>query len=317
MAMITQEMLSNLKPSQTINGVILVKNYSIALTKTNKEYITGTLTSGTDVSFKVWGNATAFSKMKNEEYSSLPCLISGTVDGFGGVNTIIIDNIDAVEGFTADQFFPIKYNIEAYWDALKKIISAKTSEKAQILANKILFDTELRDRFKVEFAAMSHHDNCKGGLLAHTYKVLRNVDLIINQYQDFVKTDGTVNKDITDLIYIGALLHDIGKTKEMNFGVYQQDSFATHSYFGVEMISAYRDIIIESYNEHWYLSLVSILLQHHGDFGEPCKTVPAYIVHRADELDSSLTLLAQNIETAVDDSRGKRVKLDGKYLSLY
>ena len=54
-------------------------------------------------------------------------------------------------------------------------------------------------RFKVEFAAMSHHDNCKGGLLAHTYKVLLLMKFVCRQYEAATTKRGT---DYTDLLYI-------------------------------------------------------------------------------------------------------------------
>ena len=318
MAVVTSETLQNLQAGQSVSGVVLIKANSIQLTKNGKEYVQGTLQSGVEVPFKAWNNSKAFGKLKAEDYTNIPTHITATVDGFGGTNSLIIDDVMAVEGFTADQFLPIKYNIEAYWNALVSQIQQKCSEKAFAIADKVLFsNTEVAERFKLEFAAMSHHDNCKGGLLTHTYKTLQNTHNIINQYPALVSKEGVVDKNMTDLLYLGALLHDIGKTVEMQFGSYQPQSVVNHSYLGMEFIAKYKSEIVEAYDEQWYYNLVTILLQHHGEFGEPCKSVAAYIIHRADEFDSSLTLLAQSMEMAVDGSSGKRVKMDGKWLTLY
>lgn len=316
MEMITKEQLQQMTAGQQISGIILVKDYTIQLTKTGKEYIVGNLQSGIDVPFKAWGNSSAFPKFKGEAYENVPSYIVGNVDGYGGTNSIIIESIQAVEGYTPDQFFPIRYDIDAYWDALKGQIAKRVSDKGQVICNNILFDNEdLSKRFKNEFAAMSHHDNCKGGLLAHTYKVLNNIANIVTMYQGITVRDGNVSQDFIDLLYIGALLHDVGKTVEMNFGVYQPKSIVTHNYLGLEFITPYKELIEQTYDELWYYNLVSILLQHHGDFEAPCRTVAAFIVHKADEFDSTLTLLSQSMES-VDNATGSKVKFDGKYLTI-
>ena len=316
MEMITKERLQSLTAGQSISGIVLVKDYSIQLTKNNKEYVAGRLQSGVDVPFKAWGNSSAFSKLKNEAYENVPSYIVGSVDGYGGTNSIIIESVQAVDGYTPDQFFPIRYDIEAYWNALKGQITKRCSEKGQLVANKVLFENEeLSDRFKKEFAAMNYHDNCKGGLLAHTYKVLNNIANICAMYQGLITRDGVISTDFTDLLYVGALLHDIGKTVEMDFGVYQSKSIVTHAYLGMEFIIPFKDIIVETYNEDWYYNLVSILLQHHGEFGEPCRTVASFIVHKADEFDAKMTLLAQCMEQ-VDNKAGTRIKVDSTYLTI-
>lgn len=316
MEMITQEQLQKMTPNSSISGIILVKDYSIQLTKNNKEYVAGNLQSGVSVPFKVWNNSGAFTKLKNEAYENVPSFISGTVDGYGGINSIVIDSIQAVDGYTPDQFFPIRYNIDAYWDALQKQIEKRVSAKGVSICKKVLFENEeIASRFKNEFAASSHHDNCKGGLLAHTYKVINNMANIITQYPDLVNRDGAVNADFIDLLYIGSLLHDVGKVVEMNFGVYQPEAVVTHRYLGLEFITPYKDSIVTDYDETWYYNLVSILLQHHGDYGDPCKTIAAYLVHKADMLDSDLTLLVQTMET-VSNVAGSKIKIDGKYLTI-
>lgn len=316
MELITKEQLKNLSAGQKINGIILVKDYSIQLTKTNKEYVAGTLQSGADIYFKSWGSSSAFSKFKLEDYKNTPAYIVGSVDDYGGSNSIIVESVQAVEGYTPDQFYPIRYNIDAYWSALKGQIDKRVSDKGKNICDSILFNNEeLSNRFKNEFAAKSHHDNCKGGLLAHTYKVLNNIANIVTMYPALVTRENGVDSDFIDLLYIGALLHDIGKTVEMEFGVYQSKSIVTHNYLGLEFIEPYKSLIIESYNETWYYNLVSILLQHHGDYEAPCRTLASFIVHRADEFDATMTLLCQQVES-VNNASGERIKFDNKYLVI-
>lgn len=113
MEMISKEKLQSLTAGQQISGIVLVKGYNIQLTKNNKEYITGSIQSGIDVPFKAWGSSSAFTKFKNEAYENVPSYIVGNVDEYGGSTSIIIESVQAVDGYTLDQFFPLKYDIEA------------------------------------------------------------------------------------------------------------------------------------------------------------------------------------------------------------
>lgn len=318
MNIITQEQLKNGHGKESISGVLLVNNYNTALTKNGKEYIVGVLQSGINIPFKAWGNTSAFTELKNNDYNNVPSYISGSFDDFGGSLSIVVDTVTAVEGFTPDMFYQIKYNADAYLDALKSLTFKRMTEKAQKYANKILFENpEVLERFKVEFAASSHHDNCKSGLLAHTYKVCVNLNHLLNVYPNIIQKANPENpSDFTDVCMLGALIHDIGKIYEMNFGVYQPVSIVTHRYLGTELISPYKAEIIADYNEDWYYDLISIMLQHHGEYGDDCKTLCSYIIHEADNLDAKFTLVEQMLDNPVEGSTGKRIKVDSKNLAL-
>lgn len=309
--MLTQETLTSLKSGQTASGVVLIRDYAIKIAKNGSEYISGTFQSGTTMYFKAWGNTSAFRSLKEFDYRNVPTLITAQADDFGGTISLNFDVVTKAEGYTLDMFLPNKYNIEAYWEAFRNNAAVLVSDKGIQVLNMVLFENQpLVERFKLEFAAMSHHDNCKGGLLAHTYKALLLMKYVCKQYETATAARG---KDYTDLLYIGTILHDIGKTIELQMGVYQPESIVTHAYLGMEIISQFKDEIIELYSADWYYELASILLQHHGDFGMPCKTVSAYLVHRVDEFESSLTLLSQLIGDAGDSTS---IKLDTKYLTL-
>lgn len=317
MEMITEQMLKTLVPKSDIRGVILVKGYNVSLTKQGKEYIVGSLQSGVDIPFKAWGDSRAFTELKGANYENIPSYITATVDDYGGAVSLVVNTVQAVEGFTADQFFPIKYDIDAYWGALRTISEKLISEKGFTFCDSILFsNTELAERFKVEFAAKSIHDNCKGGLLAHTYKVLSLMQSVLKVYSSLTMRNGAVDTDLCDLFYIGALLHDIGKTMELNFGIYQPTSIVTHRYLGLEMLEPYKDAMIKAYGEDWWYRLVSVMLQHHGEFDDPCRTVVAYAVHLVDYFDTQVTALQQAVDL-VGNEMDKQIKVvDKGYLTI-
>ena len=321
MNIISEKMLKDGINGQTVSGVILVKSYTTQLTKNNKEYIAGTMHSGMDISFKAWSSSPAFAQFKNYNYNGLIVFVTGEFNEYNGTMSLVIDNVSAVaetEGFTEDMFLKVVYDADAYFKAMIELFEANVSDKCKELANKTFFSNEeLVKRFKLEFAGSGHHDNCKSGLLAHTYKVLRTMKYFTNLYASILTNEsGVVNQDMKDLLFYGAMMHDIGKVWEMNLGVYQEVSTVTHRFLGIEVISPFKSEIVEMYDEKWYYDLVSIFLQHHGEYGDDCRTLPALLVHKADMLDSELTLLAQSMKNFTETSGGKRIKFNGKYISI-
>lgn len=292
-----------------VTGVVLIKDYKITLTKQGKEYIAGNIASGIQVPFKAWGSSVAFTKMKAEDYINVPCLIQGTFDDYQGSMSIIIDSVTAVADYKPEDFLPIKYNIDGYYTGLVSFCQKVLSSEGYALLDKILFsNSDIVERFKLEFAAKSHHDNCKGGLLVHTYKVLNSIYSILNMYKGLHDD----NQKIKDLYYLGTVLHDIGKIWEMNFGNYQTCAVVTHRYLGLEYISKFKDEIVAIYGEDWYYNLASIFLQHHGEYDDDCRSIYAQVIHFADCLDADLTSIVEAKELAVNPS----IRFRDKYLSF-
>lgn len=288
-----------------VSGIILLKDVVRATTKNGKPFFHGSVCSGTDISFKAWDNSEAFKMLEREDLAGKVVYISGNWSEYMGVVSIILDTVMTNAELVAIDpmnFIESKYNIDAYWSGLQNIMKSTLTEKGMLLANKFLFENEeVANAFKVEFAAKSHHDNCKAGLLAHTYKVCYLMQVTLNLYKDIVDKD---------LVMLGVLLHDIGKIKEMHMGVYQPCSKVTHRFLGIEMLD--KDLIVENYGEDWYYELVSIMLQHHGEWGDPCKTVSARLVNLVDEFEAKAMLIKQAVD--ISDNCGT-INIDGQYLS--
>lgn len=288
-----------------VSGILLLKDVVRATTKNGKPFFHGSVCSGTDVSFKAWDNSEAFKMLEREDLAGKVVYISGNWSEYMGVFSIILDTVMTNAELVAIDpmnFIESKYNIDAYWSGLQNIMKSTLTEKGMLLANKFLFENEeVANAFKVEFAAKSHHDNCKAGLLAHTYKVCYLMQVTLNLYKDIVDKD---------LVMLGVLLHDIGKIKEMHMGVYQPCSKVTHRFLGIEMLD--KDLIVENYGEDWYYELVSIMLQHHGEWGDPCKTVSARLVNLVDEFEAKAMLIKQAVD--ISDNCGT-INIDGQYLS--
>ena len=322
MELLTKEFFEKSAVGTEFTRVALIKDYSKKVTRTGKDFLDGQLQFGQVVSFKVWSNSNAIRKMITEDYTNTPCAVSGVIEEYEGNRTITIKDVNAVEGYTPDMFFEVRYQQQAYVDALNNELNRVLSDKGKQVRD-IVMTPEVCSRFYEEFAAMKYHDNCKSGLLAHTFKMVCILGWVVQTYPMLVMDYDEVNKkyvpskDRLDLIYLGVVLHDIGKIIEMNFGTYQRNSFVGHTFFGAEMIAKHREEIVNLYGEDWYYQLASVLLQHHDEYETPCKTVLSFVVHNIDKLESTLTGLCQQMESSTMlDSTGARVKWDNKILTI-
>lgn len=151
---------------------------------------------------------------------------------------------------------------------------------------------DLAPTFYTEFAARGVHDAKEGGLVNHTFKVFSFAfDMIFKGgfYANIYKSI-----DINAFI-IGSILHDVGKVMEYENGKNGKYYYVSHNLLGIDMISAKKDRIIRIYSEDTYYRILSIIGQHHGEFGENPQTVEAYLVHLADMLESRLQILDESL----------------------
>ena len=320
MEVISQKTIKDSKVGDGVKGLAWVCGYTVKPTKSGKKYIDGQLQSGSTIPFKVWSDNSAFSNLSEYDFTDTPAYVTGEFNEYQGVKYINVQTIQAVDGYTKMQFMEQKYPTQSYATALINLTQSTVTAKGFDLLNKVLFgNTELWNRFTEEFAAMSVHDNCLSGLLVHTYKVCSILSWVLSTYPQLCVVDntGTFSSDTKDNLFIGAVLHDIGKVQELNFGVYQPNSAATHCILGLDVLYQFRSEIEAAYGISGFRLLQSILVEHHNEYGDKCRTVLAYVVHMCDLLDARMTGLAQLIETQLQsDSTGFRVRFNGELLSL-
>ncbi len=147
------------------------------------------------------------------------------------------------------------------------------------------FTTDVLEQFHRWPAAVRHHGAVVGGLLEHTV----NVTLIAYRLTQLY----TCNRE---LVLAGALLHDIGKLKELEeqvgVGFTIAGSMFGHIFLGAQFVQEHAEQVSEL-DEETCLDLLHIILAHHGtkEFGSPvCPlTIEALMVHLADMTEAKLT----------------------------
>lgn len=173
------------------------------------------------------------------------------------------------------------------WQKVRPRLQAQgVTDQAWQLLEAMLADPQLEGRYVIEGAAIYYHDNRVGGLLNHTGKMLNILAAVLENLPALQAS--------ADLLFLGIALHDLGKVfeyRDLGLGEYW---YANHRIRGIEFIAGYKDEIITTYDEAFYRQLQTIIMGHHGDYGDRPTTVAAGIVHYIDTLESQTTSMLES-----------------------
>lgn len=168
--------------------------------------------------------------------------------------------------------------------------------KLNLLVRSIL--AEYSDLFQKMPAAQNMHHSFCGGLVEHVWSVTRVSIQLANHYAGYYpELNPPLNKDV---IVAAAILHDIGKLRELEYRPVgarytKEGNLIGHVLLGRDLV---RDTAraIGEFPEETLLLLEHAILAHHGkpEFGAPKAplTLEALIVHYADELDAKVNAVA-------------------------
>lgn len=295
-------------------GIVLLKNYNQGATNSGKPKYAGTIANIDESKFNVWSNSSAFEYFSQLPAASQPHVvwICYSLSKYG----LVINSIRKVDGFDPDSFVYHKYSAkQKAAEFISVLKESGISENAMSVIRAVFhmdFNDTVSNRIVREYAAYSHHDNCSSGLLAHIIKCIKIYNGIKAAYVFLA------DKTINDLMVISLALHDIGKIYEMHDGAYQVYSFLTHRGLGFEHLQPYKKMIINLYSEEFFYHICSVILQHHGEYGENPRTVYAMIVHMIDDLEAQLTSIDDLLinDGVTCDSAGAKIKHNGTYLNV-
>lgn len=181
------------------------------------------------------------------------------------------------------------FDHQEYENKLQKLIKGVMTPGIRLLLENI-FSGSLYDKFLINPAGMRLHHAYIGGLLQHSVDVAGIAQALAERI-------GGVDKD---LIVAGALLHDIGKLKEISsdigFPYTMEGRLLGHVAMSAVMVqeaAAKAKVTGPKLQQ-----LLHIVLSHHGEQekGSPvaCATKESFIVHYADEIDAIMNQFSKN-----------------------
>jgi len=155
-------------------------------------------------------------------------------------------------------------------------------------------DPAFSEKFMKHPAAMYKHHGWLGGLLEHTLNVVKICDFL-------KKVHPELNRD---LMLTGAILHDIGKIRELDVTTHIRTSregmLVGHLAMSFEEVSKRMDRLKTPGDIQ--LKVKHILISHHGkiEYGSPKQpAIPeALAVYLADDLDFKITEMLTHIKRA-------------------
>lgn len=283
----------SLEIGMTVEGLMLLTNIAFSKTSTGGDMarVTFVLEDGTT------SNAITFddSLLGEIKYMKTPAQVDAVVvvDNYKGNPSCKLTGIRSIYDEVEVNRWYKKLNSKENGSKVLAALRGVLSEDAFALVLK-MFNENGQD-IAVAMAAQygGYHDGVIGGLLNHLRKLVNYGRVAMVEYEN------TFTQKERDLFFMGLVLHDMGKIYELKDGAYWEESIVAHTTSGIWFLDKYKDEIIEKFGRMFYLELVAIISQHHGEFGERPKTVYAYLVHVVDLLDARVSGLQKKLD---DDS---------------
>lgn len=177
---------------------------------------------------------------------------------------------------------------------LKKITDSIKNPHLKKLVESFIREPKFSEKFLKHPAAMYRHHGWVSGLLEHTLNVAKICDFLHKVHPELDR----------DVMIAGAILHDIGKMRELNMSSHistsKEGMLLGHLTMSYEDVSKRADQL--KIPEELALRLKHIIISHHGklEYGSPKvpATPEAFAVHKADEADSRITEILNHIKTA-------------------
>ena len=301
--------LNNLKVNEVIRGYTLITSYSTASYGQGKTRAFGSLTTK-DKTID-W---TSFDNKIVEYFTSLEInnilYIEAKVSEYNGKLSLVINKIDVEPTSLTEYDFMKSINVPKVYEELIGDVRANLSQNYQRIFALLLKD--YKDAYVKTYGGAKMHDAQVGGLMNHSYKMFK-IALTLLSNDDRLAP-------FKDELLLGTLIHDFGKTVELDINKYTKNSFVTHRTLGIEILALRRGDIIPYIGEDAYYRLLAIVQGHHGEqWGDKPTTMITQVVHYIDLLESQTTGLLDIIENEayqVQENGNKVIKHGGNNLVI-
>jgi 3'-5' exoribonuclease len=293
-----QTYIKDLAPDLPVRSAFLVQSKERKITSTGAAYLDLSLQDTTGViSAKLWD----YSERTTPAFEADDVVqVEGHVESYRGTPQLRIRKITlcAPEEVNLLDYLPrTRRDPEEMYAALLARVRRMGEGPLRALLLSILEDGSLAEKYKLAPAAMSYHHAFLGGLLEHVSSLIELADRVADHYPWLRR----------DLIVAGLVLHDIGKTEELNytagFRYSTRGQLIGHISMGLEMVQG-KIREIPNFPAQLKDEIEHIILSHHGklEFGSPKEPMfaEALVVSFLDEMDSKLETVRQQYATDRD-----------------
>ena len=285
--------IEEIKENETVIEHYLCKQRQTGKTKMGKTFLSLVLMDKTGtVSAKVWEMNNQIRSFEENDFIK----IEATAQLYMGEIQLRVSKIRRSE---EGEYDPADYipssdkNVDEMIAQIEALVQSVENAPIRRLLEMMLFeDAAVNAPLRTHSAAKSMHHSYMGGLAEHALSVAQKADFMATQYP-------SANRDI---LVAAALLHDIGKVRELS--AFPENDYTDegqllgHIYMGAEMVTA-AAAAIPSFPAEIALQLKHCILSHHGEFeyGAPVlpKTIEAFILHCCDNIDAKVKIFEEAV----------------------
>jgi 3'-5' exoribonuclease len=299
---VAHHFITDLTEGETLQQCFLVRRVETRTDKAGKPFLAMVLGDKTgEIPARVWSDVLA--KCPGPFAAGDYVGVKAQVSSYQGEMQLTIQYINTLEALRQMGREPkdcdpdllhraTPYDRQELWRELWELAEAHLQPPLKDLVLALLKKNQ--EELLVCPAARVYHHPYLGGLLEHTWSVARLARLFLTIYPDLN----------ADLVLAGAILHDLGKVKELANPqapeITVPGALLGHIVLGWEMVR--EEARAQDFPDGaLLLELEHIVLSHHGsqEFGSPVppKTREAMLVYYLDDLDAKLKMMDMHLES--------------------
>ena len=281
-----KKFVADIRERDQVQAVFLVKDKIMAMAKNGKPYMNLRLMDKSgEIDCKIWDDVDRLNaEFEKDDFVQ----VTAKASSYLGKMQLVVSELFRVPEARVNlaDFLPETARDIAEMEVeLRQAVTSLNNSHLRGLMEQFLADAAFLAAYRVAPAAKGMHHVYLGGLLEHSLAVATLVDRVAPLYPQLDR----------DLLIVGALLHDIGKVREMSyarsFDYTDEGKLIGHITIGVEMISE-KVAQLPGFPAELAMLVKHLILSHHGqyEYGSPKrpKTLEATVLNYLDDMDSKI-----------------------------
>ena len=293
--------LADAEIGTSLSRPVLVSSITESVAKNGKTYVRIAIKDGvTEQTATMFDTSVAALEAKGIFKETVADVILNINEYQGAKNYIINDiSITHDTSLSVNDFIKVPpVDIELMYNEIISIIRKNSDDRGgrhtplAELAVKII--ESRKEAYTSSSAAVSMHHNLKGGLIYHSYRMVKAAENICEVYNNLDK----------ELMVCGAALHDIGKIWEYETDATGNAEFTVsgvlfgHLYMGASLIK--KNAEGQNYDPEKVKMLTHMILAHHGELEYGAVVTPAiaeaFALYMIDNLDAKMYVFDEQRE---------------------
>jgi 3'-5' exoribonuclease len=295
--------LANFDEGKVFNGYFLVLAKQQRTTKTNKPYLNLILGDKTgQLEGRVWELSDPRIAKDFERGDIVKA--RGCASRFDDRLQMKIDQLRVAlpnEVDKADMLPSTTYDVATLWSQLRGFVDSLTNADLKLLLVTMLDDPTLAEAYREAPAAKQLHHAWLGGLLEHVVSLCTLADRVAPHYLLLDR----------DLLLTGVILHDIGKVRELSWGIGFEYTIEGILLGHIQIGAALAERTIDSlpnFPPKLKTLVLHMILSHHGklEFGSPkLPMIPeALVLNFLDDLDAKMQAVSSEFDKSAKEGKG-------------